>query len=346
MPIKRTIKYLANKEKRAVWLRAFYMWQRRPYEVDPLSEATHECASCHTEFQGNYCPRCGQAAGVGRFSFRKAVLLFLDVWGIGNRSMFRSIRDLMLRPGYMIRDYLRGMQSAYFPPFKMFFLLTAFSLIVEHGIDLGLSSSDESAKAELSAEAPLDSLQQSLGKIAKVELDSLQQEMNEESPQAATSLDSLKDMAKQKVNDGQLTINGEKVESPMYYAGAKFAKIMNKLREKNPAIFALLMLMMFSLPLYLFIRRSPNIPDLRYSEFAVALVYTSNTFSIYSIIGDLLSSGIIRFIALLMIFVALKQFSGYSKLRLLSYISLSVLIMVLIVAAIMGLGIFIAMQFM
>jgi hypothetical protein len=170
--------------------------------------------------------------------------------------------------------------------------------------------------------------------------------MNEESPQAAASLDSLKEIAKQKVNDGQLTINGEKVESPMYYAGAKFAKIMIKLREKNPAIFALLTLMMFSLPLYLFIRRSPNIPDLRYSEFAVALVYTSNTFSIYSIIGNLLSSGIIRFIALLMIFVALKQFSGYSKLRLLGYISLSVLIMVLIVAAIMGLGIFIAMQFM
>ena len=346
MPIKRTIKYLTNKEKRAVWLRAFYMWQRRPYEVDPLSEVTHECASCHTKFQGNYCPRCGQAAGVGRFSFRKAVLLFLDVWGIGNRSMFRSIRALMLRPGYMIRDYLRGMQSAYFPPFKMFFLLTAFSLIVEHGIDLGLSSSDEYANTAQSAEAPLDSLQQSLGIIAKVALDSLQQEMNEESLQAAASLDSLKEMAKQKVNDGQLTINGEKVESPMYYAGAKFAKIMIKLREKNPAIFALLTLMMFSLPLYLFIRRSPNIPDLRYSEFAVALVYTSNTFSIYSIIGNLLSSGIIRFIALLMIFVALKQFSGYSKLRLLGYISLSVLIMVLIVAAIMGLGIFIAMQFM
>ena len=50
---------------------------------------------------------------MGRFSFKKALLLFLDVWGIGNRSMFRSLRDLMFRPGYMIRGYLRGMQSAY-----------------------------------------------------------------------------------------------------------------------------------------------------------------------------------------------------------------------------------------
>ena len=326
----KALKYIANKEKRKVWLRAFHMWQRRPHEVAPLSEVTHECASCHTMFQGNYCPRCGQAAGVGRFSFRKALLLFLDVWGIGNRSMFRSLRDLMLRPGYMIRDYLRGMQSAYFPPFKMFFLLTAFSLIVERGIDLGLDSQTEPARAEQSMQTPLDSLQQNLDEVAI---------------QAEASVDSVKEEARQYSEDRQLTVNGEKVESPMYYAGAKFAKIMIKLREKNPAIFALLTLMMFSLPLYLFIRRSPNIPDLRYSEFAVALVYTSNTFSIYSIIGNLLSSEIIKFIAVLMIFVALKQFSGYSKLRLLGYIILSILIVIVIIAAIMGLGIFIALQF-
>ncbi|MBR5699025.1 MAG: DUF3667 domain-containing protein [Prevotella sp.] len=326
----KALKYITNKEKRQVWLRAFRMWQRRPYEVAPLSDVTYECASCHTKFQGNYCPRCGQAAGVGRFSFRKALLLFLDVWGIGNRSMFRSLRDLMLRPGYMIRDYLRGMQSAYFPPFKMFFLLTAFSLIVERGIDLGLESSTEPARAEQSMQTPLDSLQQNLDEVAM---------------QAGASIDSLREDARQYTDDRHITVNGEKVESPMYYAGAKFAKIMNALRKKNPAIFALLTLMMFSLPLYLFIRRSPNIPDLRYSEFAVALVYTSNTFSIYSIIGNLLSSEIIKLIALLMIFVALKQFLGYSKLRLLGYIILSVLIVMVIIAAIMALGIYIAWQF-
>ena len=75
---------------------------------------------------------------MGRFSFKKAFMLFLDVWGMGNRSMIRTIRDLMLRPGYLIRDYLSGMQSAYFPPFKLFFLLVAFSLIVEHGLSLGI----------------------------------------------------------------------------------------------------------------------------------------------------------------------------------------------------------------
>lgn len=62
--------------------------------------------------------------------------MFLDVWGLGNRGMFRTLRDLLLRPGYMIRDYLSGMQMAYFPPFKMFFLLSTLSLAIQGGLNV------------------------------------------------------------------------------------------------------------------------------------------------------------------------------------------------------------------
>ncbi len=116
--------------------RQFSEWKLQPHQVAPLSEEEHECATCGTRFEGNYCPRCGQSARIGRYSFMKALLLFLDVWGVGNRGMFRSIRDLLLRPGYMIRDYLRGMQMAYFPPFKMFFLLVTLSLVVDSGLNI------------------------------------------------------------------------------------------------------------------------------------------------------------------------------------------------------------------
>ena len=294
----KALDYLVSKNKRPVLLRAFHIWQRRPHEVKPLSETTHECSSCGTAFQGNFCPRCGQAASVGRFSFKKAMLLFLDVWGVGNRGMFRSIRDLMFRPGYMIRDYLRGMQSAYFPPFKMFFLLTAFSLLVEHGFSLG---ADE-AEGNLRIEA-------------------------EEKENSNTE-------------ERELTMNEEEVEAPMFYVALKFAKAMDKLRNSNPAIFALLSLLMFATPLYFFLRSSPTIPDLKYSEFVVLLVYTSNTFSIYSIVGNLLNSVILKLIAMMMIFVALKQFSGYSKRRLFKYIVFTVLISVIVLASIAGMGIF------
>jgi hypothetical protein len=242
---------------------------------------------------------------VGRFSFKKAALLFLDVWGVGNRSMFRSIRDLMLRPGFMIRDYLSGMQSAYFPPFKMFFLLAAFSLVVEHGFNFGLDVKDVQDEAPKTEQTAMENT-----KIARHDL-------------TVHPGDKEEDIKWKAVGNASL----------------RFVKVMDALREKNPAVFSLLSLVLFSVPLFFFLRSSPTIPDLRYSEFIVALVYTSNMYSIYSIAGNLLDSSILKIIAVLMIFVALKQFSGFSKLRVLRYIVLTTLISIFVMVLIVGVGV-------
>lgn len=301
----KAIEYISNKQKRAVWLRAFHIWQRRPHELAPLSEESRTCSSCGTVYQGNFCPRCGQSARVGRFSFKKAALLFLDVWGVGNRSMFRSIRDLMLRPGFMIRDYLSGMQSAYFPPFKMFFLLAAFSLVVEHGFNFGLDVNDVQDEAPKTEQTAMENT-----KIARHDL-------------TVHPGDKEEDIKWKAVGNASL----------------RFVKVMDALSEKNPAVFSLLSLVLFSVPLFFFLRSSPTIPDLRYSEFIVALVYTSNMYSIYSIAGNLLDSSILKIIAVLMIFVALKQFSGFSKLRVLRYIVLTTLISIFVMVLIVGVGV-------
>ena len=292
---KKVLNYLKSSKKRVVLKRAFHVWQLKPHEVAPLSESTHECAACGTEYQGNYCPRCGQSASVGRFSFKKAMQHFLDVWGMGNRSMFRSLRDLVLRPGYMIRDYLSGMQSAYFPPFKMFFVFVAISLLVEHGL-----SFDVKEKRERTFEPQTEEVQHN------------QQEKNEH------LLLSIVD---------------------------RFTTKMDSLREKNPAIFSLLALMLFSWPLFFFLRKTPKIPDLRFSEFIVVLVYTSNSYSIFSIAGDLLDSDILRLIAVIMVFVALHQFSGYKKRRILGYITLTLIISVAALCVVVSAGLGIAYLF-
>lgn len=374
--MKKYLTYLTNKEKRTAWLRAFRMWQRRPYEVAPLKNESHVCSSCKTEFTGNYCPRCGQAAEVGRFSFKKTLMLFLDVWAIGNRSMLRSLRDLMLRPGYMIRDYLSGMRSAYFPPFKMFFLLAAFSLVVEYGFDLGLSDDKkttpteqtaavpadslkkDSVQAEQTAAVPADSLKETTAKAgqkAAVPADSLKESIAQAKQTTAVPADSLKkDSVRQpskaeRVADKLLEVgkkfeeaskDSKKMDTPIVNALVYTIKALNKLWDKNPAVFALLMLMLFSLPLYLFLRHSPNVPDLRYSEFVVVLVYTANVYSIYSIIGDLLGSVVIQLFAVFMIFVTLQQFSGYSKKRLLGYITLTQIIVTTVFIALIALVIY------
>lgn len=294
--------YIIDRKKRKVWKRAYRIWQHRPHEVAPLLDETHECASCGTVFKGNYCPRCGQSEMVGRFSFKKALRLFFDTWGIGNRSMTRSIRDLMLRPGFMIRDYIRGMQSAYFPPFKMFFLLTALSLLVDSSSSLFLADKKEQTteqKAEQKAQVKLE------------------------------------------VQDSELSADDKKVESRMYKVGAGFAHFMNRLNEKNPAIFSLLMMLVFFMPLYLFLRKSPTIPDLRYSEFVIAMVYIANAFTVYQIVADILGFKIIDILGAFMALVAFCQFSGFSKRRILLYLLLTAILSAALIFALMILGIYI-----
>lgn len=51
----------------------FEEWEKQPHQVAPLSE--DECATCGTSYEGNYCPRCGQSAKIGRYSFKNLLYL-------------------------------------------------------------------------------------------------------------------------------------------------------------------------------------------------------------------------------------------------------------------------------
>ena len=286
--MKKTVGWLRAKwsilrEKR----RQFQEWQKKPYCVKEMSQAEHECATCHTVYTGNFCPRCGQSRLIVRYSFKTAFLNFLDVWGLGNRGMFRTIRDLLLRPGYMIRDYIGGMQMAYFPPFKMFFLLAALSIVVTHGVNIkGERLSSDSRVIEVA-------IQQS--------------------------------------SSGNKTVghsSNEEVQVQELFRG--IAVRAGRFQERFPNIFALLVLMYISGCLYLFFRHSPSVPDLRYSEFFVSLVYIANMYSIISIVFSFFCVPILTVLSFFLIFIPLKQLSGYGWWRVIAYSMLSLVAMLLV----------------
>lgn len=282
----------------------------------PLSEEQHECATCGTHYEGNYCPRCGQSARIGRYSFKKAILLFLDVWGLGNRGMFRSIRDLILRPGYMIRDYLRGMQMAYFPPFKMFFLLLALWLVVDSGLNIQLVNRDKQNEKET------------------------EQIFSRFKPKV--SLNATDDKADEKKN-GILFTKEEKEKMFNQEYKQKEGKVGDWI-EQHSSLLVLAGLLLFSLPLYLLFRRSPAIPDLRLSECFVAMVYITDMILIYGIIPSLLCFSVkaeiyYDLLSLLLAIIPIKQLSGYSYFstiwRLLAaFIPFAIMCMILLIAGI------------
>ena len=303
------MKNLHNRYKR------YREWKLEPHQVAPLSEEQHECATCGTHYEGNYCPRCGQSAKIGRYSFKKAILLFLDVWGLGNRGMFRSIRDLILRPGYMIRDYLRGMQMAYFPPFKMFFLLLALWLVVDSGLNIQFVNREKQNKKETEQIFSRFKPKESLTEDEKVD-------------EKKTGILFTKEEKEKMFNQEYERRSGE----------------VGDWIEQHGSVLVLAGLLLFSLPLYLLFRRSPAIPDLRLSECFVAMVYITDMILIYGIIPSLLCFSVkaeiyYDLLSLLLAIIPIKQLSGYSYFstiwRLLAaFIPFAIMCMILLIAGI------------
>ena len=299
----------------------FKKWQHQPHQVAPLSEEMHECATCGTHFEGNYCPRCGQSAQIGRYSFKKAFLLFLDVWGVGNRGMFRSIRDLLLRPGYMIRDYLRGMQMAYFPPFKMLFLLCTLSILVNSGMNIQGVNRFKELEEEFSITVEVDNSEEKTEKTEKTD---------------------------KKLTKTELEKQQKKKEFlNKLYSGEIFKKGYSWI-NKNIALVYLACLLLFSVPLFLMFRHSPATPDLRFSECFVAMIYITNMLLIYSIIFSLLwpndtADEIFTLLILPLVIIPIKQFSGYSYWStiwriIVAFIPFAIILLLLIIAIVFTYG--------
>lgn len=299
---------------------AFKAWQMRPREVAANSQEEHECMNCHDSYTGNFCPRCGQSAATDRYSMKVAAVSFADAYGMGERGMFRTIRDLILRPGYLILDYLRGMRASYFAPFKLFFLLTAISLLVTHGVNIkGQSPSDED------------------------ETTSAVQEVKEErtAEETATIAEEISTAGDIDLTEEEIQL-GERVKTIFSDAVDGIARF----QERFSSIFMLLMLMFLSGYLFLFFRHSPNIPDLRYAEFFIALLYITNMYTIYTIVFDFFCLNKLSVLSIFLTLIPLKQMSGYSWWRTtlktaIASISMFVLLIVLLVLVLIAIGIFV-----
>ena len=89
-----------------------------------------KCLNCGTEFEGKFCPECGQSADTGRFTFKFIwENLIAAILGRDGGIWF-TLKNLFTRPGAMIVEILNGKRRKYFSPFPMLiFSLTIYLLI-------------------------------------------------------------------------------------------------------------------------------------------------------------------------------------------------------------------------
>lgn len=124
--ITRLIRKAANGIHRA-W-RRHQVFIERGTPTSPVVQEETVCCHCGHVFRGNYCPRCGQNrnAGKGKPKFLKT---FREAYPQLSNNFVRTMIQLVLRPGYMIRDYLRGHRVIYQSPISTFVIaISLFTL--------------------------------------------------------------------------------------------------------------------------------------------------------------------------------------------------------------------------
>ena len=101
----------------------FKRWQVSPTDYEFATDEVQHCQNCGHDFTGNYCPYCSQKAGEGLIGWDSVRQSFMDIWGLGSGSLPKTLWHLLLRPGYLISDYISGKRQVSFPPVKMLFIV-------------------------------------------------------------------------------------------------------------------------------------------------------------------------------------------------------------------------------
>jgi len=90
----------------------------------PENTSTHICKSCGNSFIGLYCNQCGEKVlEKSDFSFRALLSQFVLIVTFADNKFIRTLKYIILRPGFMSSEYAEGRRVNYMRPLQMFFIL-------------------------------------------------------------------------------------------------------------------------------------------------------------------------------------------------------------------------------
>jgi hypothetical protein len=110
----------------------------------------HTCTNCGADKHGEFCAVCGQnSRDYLRSAFRVGYDFLTEVFDVDGR-LFRTLGYLLVRPGYLSREFTLGRRARYVSPGRLYLLisLTFFFVLSLTG---GAVSLDSGSGAELSA---------------------------------------------------------------------------------------------------------------------------------------------------------------------------------------------------
>ncbi|MFC6098410.1 DUF3667 domain-containing protein [Flavobacterium qiangtangense] len=96
------------------------------------------CKNCDNTFEGNFCNNCGQSAATHQLN---AHFIWHDIQhGLFHfdKGMYYSAKELYLRPGHSIREFIEGKRIKHFGPISLVIVLATIYGLLYHYFDINL----------------------------------------------------------------------------------------------------------------------------------------------------------------------------------------------------------------
>lgn len=105
--------------------------------------ADMKCPNCETDFEGNFCPNCGQSAADFNQPFREIFGDFLNATFNLDSRLLRTLVLLLFRPGLLTREFLAGRRVRYISPSRLYFVSSFFFFLLLTLVGLRTVSTSE-----------------------------------------------------------------------------------------------------------------------------------------------------------------------------------------------------------
>lgn len=93
-----------------------------------------ECENCGARVEKRFCSTCGQENVESRQSARGLMMHFFEDLTHYDGKFWKSIRLLLLRPGFLSKEYLNGKRSRYLPPVRMYIFISFITFFISPSI--------------------------------------------------------------------------------------------------------------------------------------------------------------------------------------------------------------------
>ena len=84
------------------------------------------CKNCNYKFEPSYdyCPKCGQEAGLKADSFVDFVGHFLKDYFTFDNKIFNSVKPLLMKPGFLTNEFIIGRRARYISPVRLYLFIS------------------------------------------------------------------------------------------------------------------------------------------------------------------------------------------------------------------------------